>query len=147
MSSTSGPVSSGPTDPEELSPAERYQASAERRAEAATSLGSFTRTLDFELDDFQRQACRSLQDGRGVLVAAPTGAGKTIVGEFAIYLALQRGLKAFYTTPIKALSNQKFTELTAKYGAGNVGLLTGDTSINGDAQVVVMTTVVVRYML
>ncbi|MBX7443653.1 MULTISPECIES: RNA helicase [unclassified Arthrobacter] len=147
MSSTSGPVSSGPTDPEELSPAERYRASAERRAEAATYLGSFTRTLDFELDDFQRQACRSLQDGRGVLVAAPTGAGKTIVGEFAIYLALQRGLKAFYTTPIKALSNQKFTELTAKYGAGNVGLLTGDTSINGDAQVVVMTTEVLRNML
>lgn len=147
MSSTSGPVSSGPTDPEELSPAERYRASAERRAEAATYLGSFTRTLDFELDDFQRQACRSLQDGRGVLVAAPTGAGKTIVGEFAIYLALQRGLKAFYTTPIKALSNQKFSELTAKYGAGNVGLLTGDTSINGDAQVVVMTTEVLRNML
>ncbi|NUP59274.1 MAG: DEAD/DEAH box helicase [Pseudarthrobacter sp.] len=147
MSSTSGPVSAGPTDPEELSPAERYRASAERRAEAATYLGAFTRTLDFELDDFQRQACRSLQDGRGVLVAAPTGAGKTIVGEFAIYLALQRGLKAFYTTPIKALSNQKFTELTAKYGANNVGLLTGDTSINGDAQVVVMTTEVLRNML
>jgi ATP-dependent RNA helicase HelY len=80
-------------------------------------------------------------------VAAPTGAGKTIVGEFAIYLALQRGLKAFYTTPIKALSNQKFTELTEKYGAAKVGLLTGDTSINGDAPVVVMTTEVLRNML
>lgn len=147
MSSTTGPFSTGPVDPEELSPAERYRASAERRAEAATYLGAFTRTLDFELDDFQRQACRSLQEGRGVLVAAPTGAGKTIVGEFAIYLALQRGLKAFYTTPIKALSNQKFSELTAKYGADNVGLLTGDTSINGDAQVVVMTTEVLRNML
>ncbi|MEW1804973.1 DEAD/DEAH box helicase [Arthrobacter sp. SLBN-53] len=147
MSSTTGPFSTGPIDPEELSPAERYRASAERRAEAATYLGAFTRTLAFELDDFQRQACRSLQEGRGVLVAAPTGAGKTIVGEFAIYLALQRGLKAFYTTPIKALSNQKFTELTEKYGADNVGLLTGDTSINGDAQVVVMTTEVLRNML
>ena len=147
MSSTTGPFSTGPIDPEELSPAERYRASAERRAEAATYLGAFTRTLAFELDDFQRQACRSLQEGRGVLVAAPTGAGKTIVGEFAIYLALQRGLKAFYTTPIKALSNQKFTELTEKYGAENVGLLTGDTSINGDAQVVVMTTEVLRNML
>ena len=147
MSSTTGPFSTGPIDPEELSPAERYRASAERRAEAATHLGAFTRTLAFELDDFQRQACRSLQEGRGVLVAAPTGAGKTIVGEFAIYLALQRGLKAFYTTPIKALSNQKFTELTEKYGAENVGLLTGDTSINGDAQVVVMTTEVLRNML
>ncbi|WP_457950197.1 DEAD/DEAH box helicase [Pseudarthrobacter sp. alpha12b] len=147
MSSTTGPFSTGPVDPEELSPAERYRASAERRAEAATYLGAFIRTLDFELDDFQRQACRSLQEGRGVLVAAPTGAGKTIVGEFAIYLALQRGLKAFYTTPIKALSNQKFSELSEKYGADNVGLLTGDTSINGDAQVVVMTTEVLRNML
>ncbi|MDQ0825799.1 ATP-dependent RNA helicase HelY [Arthrobacter sp. B2I5] len=147
MSSTTGPFSAGPIDPEEMSPAERYRASAERRAEAATYLGAFIRTLDFELDDFQRQACRSLQEGKGVLVAAPTGAGKTIVGEFAIYLALQRGLKAFYTTPIKALSNQKFSELTEKYGPGNVGLLTGDTSINGDAQVVVMTTEVLRNML
>ncbi|PNH81561.1 RNA helicase [Arthrobacter sp. AFG20] len=129
------------------SPSERYRASAERAAEAKTHLGAFARTLSFELDDFQRQACKSLQEGRGVLVAAPTGAGKTIVGEFAVYLALQRGLKAFYTTPIKALSNQKFTELTEKYGETNVGLLTGDTSINGDAPVVVMTTEVLRNML
>lgn len=129
------------------SPSERYRASAERAAEAKTHLGAFARTLSFELDDFQRQACKALQEGRGVLVAAPTGAGKTIVGEFAVYLALQRGLKAFYTTPIKALSNQKFTELTEKYGEENVGLLTGDTSINGDAPVVVMTTEVLRNML
>jgi ATP-dependent RNA helicase HelY len=129
------------------SPSERYRASAERAAEAKTHLGAFARTFSFELDDFQRQACKSLQEGRGVLVAAPTGAGKTIVGEFAVYLALQRGLKAFYTTPIKALSNQKFTELTEKYGEANVGLLTGDTSINGDAPVVVMTTEVLRNML
>ncbi|MFE4836381.1 DEAD/DEAH box helicase [Arthrobacter sp. NPDC056691] len=129
------------------SPSERYRASAERAVEAKTHLGAFARTLSFELDDFQRQACKSLQEGRGVLVAAPTGAGKTIVGEFAVYLALQRGLKAFYTTPIKALSNQKFTELTEKYGEQNVGLLTGDTSINGDAPVVVMTTEVLRNML
>ncbi|WP_395403930.1 DEAD/DEAH box helicase [Arthrobacter sp. UC242_113] len=129
------------------SPSERYRASAERAAEAKTHLGAFARTLSFELDDFQRQACKSLQEGRGVLVAAPTGAGKTIVGEFAVYLALQRGLKAFYTTPIKALSNQKYTELTEKYGETNVGLLTGDTSINGDAPVVVMTTEVLRNML
>ncbi|MGY4542661.1 ATP-dependent RNA helicase HelY [Arthrobacter sp. UYNi723] len=137
MSSISGP----------LSPSESYRASAERTAEAGTYLGGFVRTLDFELDEFQRLACRSLQDGKGVLVAAPTGAGKTIVGEFAIYLALERNLKAFYTTPIKALSNQKFTELSEKYGAENVGLLTGDTSINGDAPVVVMTTEVLRNML
>ena len=129
------------------SPSERYRASAERAAEAKTYLGGFIRSLDFELDDFQREACLSLQAGRGVLVAAPTGAGKTIVGEFAIYLALQRGLKAFYTTPIKALSNQKYSELADKYGADQVGLLTGDTSINGDAPVVVMTTEVLRNML
>jgi ATP-dependent RNA helicase HelY len=129
------------------SPSERYRASLERAAEAKTYLGGFIRTLEFELDDFQREACLSLQAGRGVLVAAPTGAGKTIVGEFAIYLALQRGLKAFYTTPIKALSNQKYAELAAKYGAARVGLLTGDTSINGDAPVVVMTTEVLRNML
>ncbi|MFF1383304.1 DEAD/DEAH box helicase [Arthrobacter sp. NPDC058288] len=137
MSSTTGPQS----------PSELYRASAERTAEAKTYLGAFVRTLDFELDDFQREACQSLQQGRGVLVAAPTGAGKTIVGEFAIYLALQRGLKAFYTTPIKALSNQKYSELADKYGPENVGLLTGDTSINGDAPVVVMTTEVLRNML
>lgn len=129
------------------SPSERYRASVERAAEAKTYLGGFIRSLEFELDDFQREACLSLQAGRGVLVAAPTGAGKTIVGEFAIYLALQRGLKAFYTTPIKALSNQKYSELAAKYGAAQVGLLTGDTSINGDAPVVVMTTEVLRNML
>ncbi len=129
------------------SPSERYRASAERAAEARTYLGGFTRSLSFDLDPFQREACLSLQAGRGVLVAAPTGAGKTIVGEFAIYLALQRGLKAFYTTPIKALSNQKYTELADKYGAAQVGLLTGDTSINGEAPVVVMTTEVLRNML
>ncbi|MDR6685062.1 ATP-dependent RNA helicase HelY [Arthrobacter sp. 1088] len=129
------------------SPSDRYQAAAHRAAEAKTYLGAFARSLDFELDDFQREACRSLQEGRGVLVAAPTGAGKTIVGEFAIYLALERGLKAFYTTPIKALSNQKFSELAAKYGSANVGLLTGDTTINGEAPVVVMTTEVLRNML
>lgn len=135
------------SEPGPESPSERYRASVERAAEAKTYLGGFIRTLEFELDDFQREACLSLQAGRGVLVAAPTGAGKTIVGEFAIYLALQRGLKAFYTTPIKALSNQKYSELAAKYGADRVGLLTGDTSINGDAPVVVMTTEVLRNML
>lgn len=143
----SGPFSSRPAVPDALSPSESYRASKERTAEATSFLGGFIRTLDFELDDFQRQACRSLQEGRGVLVAAPTGAGKTIVGEFAIYLALERNLKAFYTTPIKALSNQKFTELSEKYGPENVGLLTGDTSINGEAPVVVMTTEVLRNML
>ena len=129
------------------SPSERYRASAERAAEAKTYLGGFTRSLAFDLDPFQREACLSLQAGRGVLVAAPTGSGKTLVGEFAVHLALAGGGKCFYTTPIKALSNQKYTELADKYGAAQVGLLTGDTSINGEAPVVVMTTEVLRNML
>ncbi len=82
-----------------------------------------------------------------MLVCAPTGAGKTVVGEFAVHLALREGRKCFYTTPIKALSNQKYNDLVARYGASNVGLLTGDNAINGDAPVVVMTTEVLRNML
>ncbi len=101
----------------------------------------------FELDDFQVKACHHLEDGASVLVAAPTGSGKTLVGEFAVHLALAAGRKCFYTTPIKALSNQKFNDLVERYGAENVGLLTGDNTINGDAPVVVMTTEVLRNML
>ena len=101
----------------------------------------------FGLDDFQRRACEALEAGSGVLVAAPTGAGKTIVGEFAVHLAVTEGRKCFYTTPIKALSNQKFADLVARYGSDRVGLLTGDNSVNGDAPVVVMTTEVLRNML
>ncbi|ALE92141.1 RNA helicase [Arthrobacter alpinus] len=133
--------------PELPTPAERYLAARDNVADAASDFGAFKETLDFDLDDFQLTACRALVAGRGVLVAAPTGAGKTIVGEFAVYLALSRGHKAFYTTPIKALSNQKYQELARKYGAENVGLLTGDTSINSEAPVVVMTTEVLRNML
>ncbi|TDL43312.1 DEAD/DEAH box helicase [Microbacterium oleivorans] len=102
----------------------------------------------FDLDPFQIEGCQALEDGSSVLVAAPTGAGKTIVGEFAIHLAMREpGDKAFYTTPMKALSNQKFRELQEVYGADEVGLLTGDTNINGNARVVVMTTEVLRNML
>ncbi|ALE06007.1 RNA helicase [Arthrobacter sp. ERGS1:01] len=133
--------------PQSPSPAERYAAAKNRAADAGTDFGAFKETLDFELDDFQITACRALVAGRGVLLAAPTGAGKTIVGEFAVYLALSHGNKAFYTTPIKALSNQKYQELARKYGLENVGLLTGDTSINSEAPVVVMTTEVLRNML
>ncbi|MCC3298783.1 DEAD/DEAH box helicase [Arthrobacter caoxuetaonis] len=129
------------------SPSERYQAAKERTGHARTRLAVFEQSLGFDLDPFQIEACRSVEAGRGVLVAAPTGAGKTVVGEFAVYMALERGLKAFYTTPIKALSNQKYVELSASYGPENVGLLTGDTSINPDASVVVMTTEVLRNML
>ncbi|UVO12011.1 RNA helicase [Mycobacterium sp. SVM_VP21] len=112
-----------------------------------TELSRFTAELPFGLDGFQHRACEALQDGRGVLVCAPTGAGKTVVGEFAVHLALAGGGKCFYTTPIKALSNQKHTDLVARYGKDRVGLLTGDLSINSNAPVVVMTTEVLRNML
>jgi len=101
----------------------------------------------FQLDEFQRRGCLALAAGQGALVAAPTGAGKTVVGEFAVWLALRSGGKAFYTTPLKALSNQKFGDFVARHGAAKVGLLTGDNSINGEAPVVVMTTEVLRNML
>ncbi len=128
-------------------PAEQYAAARRRQGEQRTELGRFRDGLAFQLDDFQVRACQALEAGRGVLVAAPTGAGKTVVGEFAVHLALTAGLKAFYTTPIKALSNQKYAELVAVHGADRVGLLTGDTTVNGEADVVVMTTEVLRNML
>ncbi|MFD3550420.1 DEAD/DEAH box helicase [Streptomyces sp. NPDC058655] len=132
---------------EELSPAERYAAFRRRAAEEATALHPFREMYEFELDPFQIEACKALEAGKGVLVAAPTGSGKTIVGEFAVHLALQQGRKCFYTTPIKALSNQKYADLVKRYGADKVGLLTGDNSVNADAPVIVMTTEVLRNML
>ncbi|MEJ5927288.1 RNA helicase [Corynebacterium sp. H128] len=112
-----------------------------------THLAEFTASLKFPLDDFQIEGCQAVEEGHGVLVCAPTGAGKTIVGEFAVSLALSRGTKCFYTTPIKALSNQKFHDLRAVHGEDAVGLLTGDVSINGNAEIVVMTTEVLRNMI
>ena len=112
-----------------------------------SELEVFAKRLPFPLDPFQVEACEALEKGSGVLVAAPTGAGKTVVGEFAVHLALASGTKCFYTTPIKALSNQKYGDLLAHHGPGKVGLLTGDNSIEGDAPVVVMTTEVLRNML
>ncbi|ARX82276.1 DEAD/DEAH box helicase [Streptomyces alboflavus] len=132
---------------EDLSPAERYAAARQRAAEQATALASFREMYEFGLDPFQIEACQALEAGKGVLVAAPTGSGKTIVGEFAVHLALQQGKKCFYTTPIKALSNQKYADLAKRYGADQVGLLTGDNSVNSEAPVVVMTTEVLRNML
>ncbi|MGA8980147.1 MAG: DEAD/DEAH box helicase, partial [Pedococcus sp.] len=129
------------------SPAERFAASAARSPARNPQLAQFTAALEFPLDDFQEQACLAVEAGKGVLVAAPTGAGKTIVGEFAVHLALATGRKAFYTTPIKALSNQKYADLVRRHGAANVGLLTGDSSVNGEAPVVVMTTEVLRNMM
>ena len=127
--------------------AERYAAARRRQAEARTELARFEEHYEFGLDDFQVRACQALEVGHGVLVAAPTGSGKTVVGEFAVHLALRRGQKCFYTTPIKALSNQKYADLVRRYGADAVGLLTGDNTINGEAPVVVMTTEVLRNML
>ncbi|AYE96328.1 DEAD/DEAH box helicase [Mycobacterium paragordonae] len=115
--------------------------------EALPELARFAAELAFPLDDFQRRACAALEGGHGVLVCAPTGAGKTVVGEFAVHLALAGGGKCFYTTPLKALSNQKHSDLTVRYGKDKIGLLTGDLSVNADAPVVVMTTEVLRNML
>ncbi|WP_144796078.1 RNA helicase [Microbacterium paludicola] len=128
------------------SPAERYAAARDAAAHPETV--AFAAAQRFDLDPFQVEGCHALEQGRSVLVAAPTGAGKTIVGEFAIHLAMRTPSdKAFYTTPMKALSNQKFRELVEVYGAENVGLLTGDTNINGNARIVVMTTEVLRNMI
>src|SRR3954452_6238691 len=102
---------------------------------------------EFPLDAFQLQAIDALDAGQSVLVAAPTGSGKTVVAEYAIARALAAGQRAFYTAPIKALSNQKFADLTRVHGADKVGLLTGDNAINGEAPVVVMTTEVLRNMI
>ncbi|ORB37254.1 DEAD/DEAH box helicase [Mycobacterium persicum] len=110
-------------------------------------LARFAAELPFSLDDFQQRACAALERGHGVLVCAPTGAGKTVVGEFAVHLALAAGGKCFYTTPLKALSNQKHTDLTVRYGRDQIGLLTGDLAVNANAPVVVMTTEVLRNML
>ncbi|GAA3308156.1 hypothetical protein GCM10020219_008690 [Nonomuraea dietziae] len=128
-------------------PAERYAAFRDKHGDDGAALRSFRGHYEFELDDFQLDACRALEAGDGVLVAAPTGSGKTVVGEFAVHLALEQGQKCFYTTPIKALSNQKYNDLVKRYGTAKVGLLTGDNSVNGDAPVVVMTTEVLRNML
>lgn len=127
------------------SPAERYAAARQRAR--SSDLTDFEATLSFALDDFQREGCQAVADGHSVLVAAPTGAGKTVVGEFAVAHAQRRGRKAFYTTPIKALSNQKYGDLRAVYGPDKVGLLTGDTAVNPHADIVVMTTEVLRNMI
>lgn len=127
------------------SPAQRFTAAQLRGAHPITQ--EFLLTFNFEFDPFQIAACHAVEEGSGVLVAAPTGAGKTVVGEFAAFCALRSKKKCFYTTPIKALSNQKYFEFVAKFGEEKVGLLTGDTSINGDADILVMTTEVLRNML
>ena len=103
--------------------------------------------FEFELDDFQKEAAEHINNGKSVVVCAPTGAGKTVIAEHAIIQAIEQNKRVFYTTPLKALSNQKFNDFSIKYGEDRTGLLTGDTSINRDAQIVVMTTEVFRNML
>ncbi len=126
-------------------PAEQYAAAKKRGTHPLTT--QFVEQFDFGFDEFQITACQAVEDGKGVLVAAPTGAGKTVVGEFAAFSSLARGKKCFYTTPIKALSNQKFAEFQERFGEHRVGLLTGDTNINSEADILVMTTEVLRNML
>ena len=101
----------------------------------------------FALDEFQERAIAALNANKSVVVCAPTGSGKTLIGEYAIYRALARGKRVFYTTPLKALSNQKLRDFSQQFGAENVGLVTGDLSLNRDASVVIMTTEVFRNML
>jgi ATP-dependent RNA helicase HelY len=112
-----------------------------------TTRSRFVADLGFELDGFQNAALDALDDGRSVVVAAPTGSGKTVVAQYAVARALEEGGKAFYTTPLKALSNQKYWELVRRHGAESVGLLTGDNAVNGTAPIVVMTTEVLRNMI
>jgi ATP-dependent RNA helicase HelY len=128
-----------------VGPAESYAKFRERQA--APEFASFRDLYRFDFDPFQVAACTALTSGDGVLVAAPTGSGKTVVGEYAVHLALEQGRKCFYTTPIKALSNQKYNDLVKRYDSDTVGLLTGDNAVNGGAPIVVMTTEVLRNML
>ena len=115
--------------------------------EASTRRMDFLDALTFRPDEFQIAAFDAIDDGDNVLVAAPTSSGKTLVADYAIAAALDAGQRVFYTTPIKALSNQKFSDLRARLGADRVGLLTGDNVVRPDADVVVMTTEVLRNMI
>ena len=129
----------------ELNPSEKFAKHSKRATHPLTS--DFESSQFFEFDDFQIRGCHSLEDGDSVLIAAPTGSGKTILGQFAIFLGLKKSKKVFYTTPIKALSNQKYQDFAALYGEENIGLLTGDNSINSDAPILIMTTEILRNML
>jgi superfamily II RNA helicase len=114
---------------------------------SAITTDQLSEIFPFPLDKFQLQAVDALNAGKSVVVCAPTGSGKTLIGEYAIHRALRQGRRVFYTTPLKALSNQKYRDFKAEFGEENVGLLTGDISIDRDAPIVVMTTEIFRNML
>ncbi|WP_448525142.1 DEAD/DEAH box helicase [Parathermosynechococcus lividus] len=116
-------------------------------SERSPALADFLAQLPFSLDAFQEAAIAALEAGRSVVVCAPTGSGKTLIGEYAIHRALSRQQRVFYTTPLKALSNQKLRDFQQQFGSEQVGLLTGDVSINRDAPILVMTTEIFRNML
>ena len=118
-----------------------------RVAAGDSELALLPQVFPYELDAFQMDALDALHEGRSVVVSAPTGSGKTVIGELGCYLALARGQRVIYTTPLKALSNQKFSDFQRQFGRERVGLLTGDTCINRDGTVLVMTTEVYRNML
>lgn len=139
-------------DENKRSPAQAYSDFMGRRTNDIFTADSkifeaFVDSFDFPLDDFQIEALRALDQGKDVLVAAPTGSGKTLIGQYGATIALYQKKRIFYTTPIKALSNQKYHEFVALYGDTQVGLLTGDVSVNPQAEVVVMTTEVLRNMI
>ncbi len=115
--------------------------------ERAASVPPLEQLFPFSLDDFQLEAIDALNQGHSVVVSAPTGSGKTLVGEYAIHRALAHGQKVFYTTPLKALSNQKLRDFREQFGAERVGLMTGDLTVNREASIVVMTTEIFRNML
>src|SRR5260370_29544318 len=110
-------------------------------------LEEFRARYPFPLDDFQLEAIQAIANDQSVIVSAPTGAGKTLVAEFAIHAALEAGQRIAYTTPLKALSNQKFGDFTRAYGEDKVGILTGDVKVNPQAQVLAMTTQILRNAL
>ncbi len=130
-----------------LTPPEALSPSLHTSNEEDSTLARFVEGLAFPVDDFQYEALEHIAAGESVVVCAPTGSGKTLIAEFAALRTLEKGQKLFYTTPLKALSNQKYYDLKQQFGEQNVGLLTGDMSSNRDARIVVMTTEVFRNML
>jgi ATP-dependent RNA helicase HelY len=126
---------------------QKYQKFRDRQKYSSDLIRDYQLTVPFELDEFQLKAFVSIVNDKNVLVSAPTGSGKTVVADFGIFLTQRRGLRSIYTTPVKALSNQKYRELIERFGNENVGLLTGDNAINKDAPIVVMTTEVLRNMI